>query len=113
MAQPRTGRGWLCETDEVTDTRHWETRRGAGQVALTAVEFAGAADERPIRRHNLIAGVAADSLRADCCWVGLPVPAVRRVAPEPTVELSGAGLGGWYAGAEARGGSRWAGKEVR
>ncbi len=43
MVRSRTGRGWLCDTGEVTDTCHWEPRPGAGPPTLTVSRIAARA----------------------------------------------------------------------
>jgi hypothetical protein len=112
MAQPRAGRDWLCHTDEVTDTRHWEPRR-RGQFTLIDAEIA-AAGERLVRPPRPIAGAAVVVLRrADGRGGGVPIRVSRVVAPDPMVRFVGASSGGWAVGADAQGGSRRAGEEVR
>jgi hypothetical protein len=100
MAQSRTGRDWLCDTEEVTDTRHWEPRAGVGPFALTAAGMGAVSGECLARRPRSIVGVAVHSRRAG----GRDRRLVRSL---------GAECGGWTVGADAPGGSRRTGEEVR
>jgi len=112
MAQLRTGRGWLCETDEVTDTRHWEHRRGAEQVALTAAEFTAIAPARLTRQYNPIDRATADLPRPSGRGAGSASGAALLPVFEALTGRDGAGVGGQSAVTEAWGGSPWSGEEV-
>jgi len=109
MALSRTGRGWLCHTEEVTDTRHWEPRP-RGPLALIAAEIAAVSGERLVHPSTRTIGETAAVRRAYGHGVGVPADAARGATLEPTVE-TGASGGGWNAG--ARGGSRRIGEEIR
>lgn len=93
MVGSRTVRDWLCDTDEVTDTRHRGPRPG-GPFAPTAAVTAVATGWRRVRG----AGLSIDGIT---------------VASRPVASTRGAGLRGWTAGAGAWGGSLRFGEEVR
>jgi UDP-N-acetylmuramoyl-tripeptide--D-alanyl-D-alanine ligase len=62
MAEVRNVSSRLCDTGNVTDTRHRESRPGVGPSALTAAEIASATDGRLIRSSGRsIRGAAVDS----------------------------------------------------
>jgi len=62
MAEILTRHGWLCDTEDVTDTRQWESRPGPGPLALTANEIAAATGGRIVRSTaRPISGAAVDS----------------------------------------------------
>ena len=62
MAEVRNVSCRLCDTGNVTDTRHRESRPGVGPSALTAAEIAAATDGRLIRSSGrFIRGAAVDS----------------------------------------------------
>jgi hypothetical protein len=114
MVQSRTGRDRLCQTGEVTDTRHWEPRPGAGPSAPTAVEIAAATGERPAcPSWRSIAGAAIVSSQATGRGGHAATSPLWCSVREFTVDSGGEGSGGWTAGAGARMDPRRAGKEVR
>ncbi len=75
MAQSRTGRPWLCDTEGVTDTRPWELRPGVGPPALTAIEIAeitGGRLLRPSGRPVRCAAVDSRLIEPGGLFVALP-----------------------------------------
>jgi UDP-N-acetylmuramoyl-tripeptide--D-alanyl-D-alanine ligase len=62
MAGPRRAQSRLCDTGDVSDTRHGEPRSGAGSPALTAPEVAAVTGGRLVQGSALeIRGAAVDS----------------------------------------------------
>jgi UDP-N-acetylmuramoyl-tripeptide--D-alanyl-D-alanine ligase len=75
IGETRTTRRRLCDTDEVTDTRQPEPRRGAGPTPLTAAEIAAVTAGRLVRPFDgPIVGAAVDSrsVRPGFLFVALP-----------------------------------------